>query len=302
MRHELLTLVLVLAPLQFCVAQQQAETPQKATVCQLLSDPKTWDHKLVQVTGFASHGFEDSAFFDPECDIHDRSLWMEFGGTHKTGTVSTASDSGRSRPKSAVVEGIKIPLVEDALFHHFDDLLHQGRGNLVHATVVARVFSGNSGVNSPLGGYGHLGCCSLFMIQQVLAVDDQRDPDLDYDGQGPYPDWKDVKCFAGIADNADEKAALKGQQLADQGQKAYAFDDPDRVAKEFVSAKAEADLALLKFKLTSATPARRVYQFTVSGSKKPYMVALNRPYLLSFYASNKDRVIWVVMSAYTSCD
>jgi hypothetical protein len=68
------------------VISQAPEVPAKATVCQLLADRKAWDHKLVEVSGFASHGFEDSSFSDPDCPSRFE-LWMEYGGKGSTGTM-----------------------------------------------------------------------------------------------------------------------------------------------------------------------------------------------------------------------
>jgi hypothetical protein len=150
--------------------QAKAETPEKVNVCQLVADRKAWDHKLVEVTGFASHGFEDSSFSDPTCNFVFENIWMEYGGKRRTGTMSTVSNLSRERSEPANVEGIAVSLLENKIFHRFDDLLHQGRGNIVHATVIARFFAGKTESDSMLG-YGHLGCCSLLMIQQVLSVD-----------------------------------------------------------------------------------------------------------------------------------
>jgi len=43
------------------------DAPQAVTVCQLKGDPAAYNHKLVEVTGFVSHAFEDFSLFDPTC-------------------------------------------------------------------------------------------------------------------------------------------------------------------------------------------------------------------------------------------
>jgi hypothetical protein len=43
------------------------EQPATVTICQLKSDPAAYNHKLVEVTGFVSHAFEDFTVFDPTC-------------------------------------------------------------------------------------------------------------------------------------------------------------------------------------------------------------------------------------------
>jgi hypothetical protein len=160
-------------------AQAVPEVPQKVSVCELLENRKAWDHKLVQVSGIASHDFEDSGFFSDECKSRYDGLWMAYGGTKTTRTTSTVNEQNPTRSKPLEVEGVKVPLVQDAVFFSFDGLLHpsvrQEHAPTVHATVIARFFAGriqHYPKGDLWGGYGHLGCCSLFVVQQVLSVDE----------------------------------------------------------------------------------------------------------------------------------
>src|SRR5580704_11993161 len=41
--------------------------PQQVTICELTKDPAAYNQKLIEVTGFVSHGFEDFTFLDPSC-------------------------------------------------------------------------------------------------------------------------------------------------------------------------------------------------------------------------------------------
>jgi hypothetical protein len=43
------------------------EQPVSVTVCQLKNDPPAYNHKLVELTAFVSHDFEDFTLFDPTC-------------------------------------------------------------------------------------------------------------------------------------------------------------------------------------------------------------------------------------------
>jgi hypothetical protein len=273
----------------------------KATVCQLLSDRKAWDHKLVEVTGFASHGFEDSSFSDPECPGRYGGLWMEYGGQLTTGTVSTAGNSTRTRPEPVVVEGISVPVVDDALFHRFDDFLHQDTrmGTSVHATVIARFFAGriqHYPAGDLWGGYGHMGCCSLFVIQQVLSVDDQRRPDLDYSDTPEQPTCYTVQILT-MPDT--QSLMLDAQRRAEQGVEAYAFTSDHDVAvaamKSYVKDLKAGDLTL---KVKSRNTYRSVYVASVQGSADHYMIVLSRPYWLSLSAADPTKVAWVVLGSY----
>jgi hypothetical protein len=163
-------------------AQSPTEKPQKIALCELLKDPKAWDHKLVEVTGFASHGFEDSGFSDPTCPLEIQEFWLEYGGTKLTRTKSTVQEVPLSQ--TLKIEGITTSLIDDAVFQRFDDFLHRDGTVMVKATVIARIFAGRleGELTGPHAwrGFGHMGCCSLFVVQQVLTVDDQRLPYLDY--------------------------------------------------------------------------------------------------------------------------
>lgn len=54
------------------------EEPQKVALCQLVADPGTYNHKLVEVEGFISSGFEDFTLFDPSCSS-TMDIWLEYG-------------------------------------------------------------------------------------------------------------------------------------------------------------------------------------------------------------------------------
>jgi hypothetical protein len=151
-----------------------AEEPLKISLCQLKSDPKTYDHKLIEVTGFVSHGFEDFTLFDPACESWP-GVWLEYGGTVNSGTIYCCGvTAGSSRPQPLVVEGVSVPLVQDDRFKQFDKLILSGPDSVVHVTIMGRFFSGEL-INAPngsfWGGYGHMGCCSLLAIQQITFVD-----------------------------------------------------------------------------------------------------------------------------------
>jgi len=296
-------MILSSAPL---VAQAAASTeiPQKSTVCQLVADPKAYNHKLVEVTGLASHGFEDSGFSDPSCGGRYGGLWMEYGGQSLTGTMSTVSSYSRTRTKPAIVEGIAVPLVEDETFKRFDALLHEGRGNQVHATVIARFFAGKEnfwGVKGHWGGYGHLGCCSLFLIQQVLSFDEHSRDDLDYSDESAHLD--DAKCEQGLTRVDNEADLIAQQRDAESGVAGYAFSEPDRVAREELSRVAKITPASsIRLKRRSATPAAVFYDASVPGSKTRYALVVDKPYWLLFQAKDHSNVAWVLREAVQSCD
>lgn len=106
--------------------------------------------------------------------------------------------------------------MKDQGFREFDRLIHLDPRKQVRATLVGRFFAGNPirvRENVFWRGYGHLGCCSLLAIQQVLSVEPQDRTD---------PDYQAPKIPA-----ADSIAA---QREADSVQAEWSFTDPPQVA------------------------------------------------------------------------
>src|ERR1700681_4643540 len=92
------------------------EKPDKVSLCQLKSDPAAYNHKLVEVTGLVSHGFEDFTLSDPTCSSWP-AVWLEYGGKSKSGTMYCCGvTADRHRLKGLVIEGIAIPLTKDDQF------------------------------------------------------------------------------------------------------------------------------------------------------------------------------------------
>ncbi len=80
----------------------------------------------------------------------------------------------RTREKELQIEGMKLPLTEDANFEKYDKLLAEGKK--VKAVVIGTFFSGKKiqySESTPVfyGGYGHMGIGSLFVVQEVLSVE-----------------------------------------------------------------------------------------------------------------------------------
>jgi hypothetical protein len=185
-----------------CVRIALSEEPQKVALCQLVADRGAYNHKLVEVEGFISSGFEDFTLFDPSCSS-TMDIWLEYGGTARSGTMYCCGVSAdRTRPKPLEIEGISVQLAEDEKFQQFDRLIHKQPDSMVHATLAGRFFSGQrqqlSGGLLPGGyrwsGYGHMGCCSLLAIEKVLAVDPQDRQDLDYGAWPDQPDADKLDC------------------------------------------------------------------------------------------------------------
>src|ERR1700730_2928252 len=90
-----------------------AETPQKVMPCSLKTDPEAYDHRLMEVSGFVSHGFEDFSLIDPSCPS-GRGIWLEYGGTVGSRTIYCCEASAdRHRAETLTVENVRLRLVAD---------------------------------------------------------------------------------------------------------------------------------------------------------------------------------------------
>lgn len=164
---------------------QAAEVPIQVSLCEIKAHPESFLHKLVEFSAVASHGFEDSMVEDSHCAWPNGGpgVWMEYGGSRSTDTMYCCGFSPKpTRDKPLIVDGIPLSLVEDEKFQKFDALLHpkhskpQRASDTVSATFRGRVFGRYEGIagtqqNLAWRGYGHMGCCMLFVVTQVVSVD-----------------------------------------------------------------------------------------------------------------------------------
>jgi hypothetical protein len=283
-------------------ASQDHSGPEKVTICQLAAERARYNHKLVEVTGFIEHGFEDFSLFDPGCLRSE--IWIDYGGKAASGTTFCCPGSpNRSREHQLVVEGVPIPLVDDERFRSFDRLIHARRDTVVRATVVGRFFSGrpdNLSNNAFGRGYGHMGCCSLLAIERVTSVDPQDRDDVDYRIDPDQPTDINAKCAYESLEPL--VAPIEAQKEAEADGQAWRFTDPKQVAIKTLAHLLNLDeKSIAKMGGGQTTPGRAVYKWRRPHSTQTgYMVVVSRPYWLSFYAADPKRVAWVAIAAYES--
>jgi hypothetical protein len=263
----------------------------------------------VEVDAFVSHDFEDFSLFDPDCPAWPW-VWLEYGGKSKSDTMYCCGPTaGKSRPQELKVEDIPIPLVDNDQFKQFDKQIQppfrSGKyGSIVHATIVGRFFAGKKHIypngESAWTGYGHMGCCSLLAIQEIKLVDPQNRDDLDYGVSYDQPEMNKVGCgIQGLIPLEQSNILLRAQQQAEQGERAWAFDDPQRVASdaliEYAKLKVKGPLHLVEKRRAQG---RFVYEWRSTAKSMPFMVVVSRPYWLSFYAKDPKRIAWEVVDAH----
>jgi len=288
---------------------QNNDAPQEVSICALKRDPGAFNHKLVKFTGFVSHGFEDFGVYDPECSDWPQ-IWLEYGGTRGSDTMYCCGVTPKAtRASDVIVENIKIPLVTDDQFQRFDKMIGTERDTTMHVTIIGRFFSGQQekypNGRTGWGGYGHMGCCSLLVIQQVVVVDPHDRSDLDYHSSADQPNIDKAGCgYRILSSDWRFSEALGWQRGAESGERAWAFDDPARVARELLAREAGIEqISIVNLKTTRTAPGRIVFTWAPPKTKAAYMVVVSRPYTLSFYAKNSQRVAWIPIAAYkVGCD
>jgi hypothetical protein len=163
---------------------QHSEVPLKVSLCDVKAHPEMFLHKLLEFTATASHGFEDSMVEDSHCPWPEGGpgVWMDYGGKRSTATKYCCGESPKSsRSETLVVEGISLDLVDDETFRAFDRRLHRRPSKPVssinvRATMRGRVFARHEGImgtqqGKSWRGYGHMDCCMLFVVTQVVSVE-----------------------------------------------------------------------------------------------------------------------------------
>lgn len=293
-------------------AQLRCEEPQKITVCQLQKDPPAFNHKLVELEAFVSWGFEDFTLFDPACYVYP-TIWLEYGGKEKSDTIFCCGPtSGTSRPEDLVVDGVTVPLVEDDLFRRFNTRIHQkgpgGHGPPTRARLVGRFFAGRKETypsgESAWGGYGHFGCCTLLAIEQIKETRFEKRSDLDLYGV-PMPliaGFKpDPNYYRFLTPDDIGRYDLESQIQAEGGSRSWAFDDPKRVALELIQQDIQGKVVTpSRLRVTSQHTSFIQFEMKLPELGEDYSVAVSRPYWLSFYARDPNRVAWVVISGTVS--
>jgi hypothetical protein len=307
-------LLLGACPLSAQAGNPQSDSvpqPRQVTFCELSKDPAAYNHHLIRLTAFVTHGFEDFHLADPACATQGFSVWIMYGGKAQSDTPYCCPGEGaeKTRPESLTVEGVQIPLVDDLTFRHFTDLLKKEQDTTVRVTALGRFFSGEkrtiNGVTS-WGGAGHMGCCSLFVIERVESFEAHTKSDLDYTAEAGWYEKEGCK-FRSLGDQShvsivdpDEttRQAIAQQREADNGEAAWAFTDPQRVAMESVKSLYPGRVTVLR--RVKKTSARQVFRW--KNGKNQVVVVVTRPYWLSFYAASGS-VAWVTtMIKEAECD
>ncbi len=291
--------ILLFSTVPMFARSDASQEPRNVTYCEVSKDPVAYNHQVLRLTGFVTHGFEDFEISEPDCPTQGFSIWLMYGGKAESGTVYCCpGESGRdTRSKALTIDGVGVPLEDDQVFQQFRRLLQQERDTTVRGTFVGTFFSGNKVSRNELtywSGYGHLGCCSLLVLQRIEAFEPHDRTDLDYTAEsGWYEDegckWGSEKNLKSVLVNhwRDESRKAIADQKEAERSRPWAFTDPQRVAIESLKTLYPNEPPVLR-KVTS-TAARNVYRWRKG--KRAVVVVVTRPYWLSHYSASQS-VAW----------
>lgn len=317
--HACTTLVVILVFALFVSASARvsqdvtaaSRTPRDVTFCELASNPAAFDRAHVRLTAFVNFTFEDFVVWDPTCrwTKAGSGLWVTYGGKVNSGAVycCPGEPDRRTHP-------VPEPVVEDRTLKEFRSLLINARDTVARATLVGTVLvamEGRDADPSRLSGYGHLGCCSLFVIERVESFDPHTRKDLDYSSLfsglnlGRVPPCAGYGGVENDVTNANGDALgppfdggepfIREQAAADAGERPWLFTDPERVAIE--AAREVHGAAVTSLKRVKSTQAQQVFEWP--HDQRVTTVVVARPYWLSLYAKS-FRVAWVATAVNTS--
>ena len=181
--------------------------PVQVSACNLAKNPENFDKKMVRVRGTLNVYFEDFSLGNGNCDTH-QSIWLAFGGDVPGLVASTVNDNFRKPGTNIKVEGVPYGVKKDANFHRLYALIAARHGDKpeyrVTATLTGMFFAGVKGKDAKrdtyFSGFGHLGCCALFVIMEVSDVESVPPANLNVVGFVIGPNDRPLNGFTVIDD------------------------------------------------------------------------------------------------------
>lgn len=212
-----LHLTSIVAPAQ----STPAHSVRDVDVCAVLKDPGSFDAQSIRLRGRLSLEFEGDVVDDSSCTLPllHTGIWWHYGGD-----PMLPSEARRTR-------GLVTPVLRDTAFEEFRARTSARRVRRpdgdscgtyrecsfydVTATFTGWFFAGK--MHPGPGGFGHMGCCDLFVVEQVsdVAATRTKVPNEDEKFSCSNTTWQSEYQAVRIA-NLAENAAANKQFLIEQ--------------------------------------------------------------------------------------
>ncbi len=197
----------LLALFAFVQKARAQEPPRDVSFCEVAKHPKSFDGKMIRVRGSLSVDFEDFSLVDRGCDSQ-QGIWLAFGGDVPGLVPSTVNDNSRKPGVDIKVKGVPYGITKDENFRRLYALIAARHGDKpvyrVTATLTGAFFAGQRRElpdgKTDYAGFGHLGCCALFVIMQVSEVESVPPANLNIRGTVFAPNSKPLPGFVVLDD------------------------------------------------------------------------------------------------------
>jgi len=228
----------VFIPLFFVAGSGWAqETPQEVTVCDLSKHPKPFDGEMIRVRGTLNVNFEDFTLSVKGCDTQ-QGIWLAFGGDVPGIVPSTVNDNARTPGADIKVNGVSYGIKKDENLRRLYALIAARRGDKpefrVTATLTGAFFAGKENKlpsgQSTFMGYGHLGCCALFVITRVSDVESVPPANLNLRGTVLGPDGRPLEGFV-VVDDVVGGSPPQRQQTTTNAKGEFEFSDSGQLLR-----------------------------------------------------------------------
>ena len=297
-----------------CIATGIAHGQEKTVEvdpCALEKNPGQYDHLLITVHSHLTLGFEDFSLAPENCPGGRENgwVWLELGGDSGPATIYCCGDHTRPKGMDVKVDGISIPLQQNVFLEQMMRLLSVSRHKTpagrpcykckyfrVSATFTGRFFAGQRmefKEGHPFyGGYGHMGCCSLLVIQEVSNVTAER---TKIPIGGKFSCTR--KTWRWPQTGTPEQIAE--QRAAKSGEEDWRVDDMERVAVAAIRSKTSEWKDERSLEIYESGFPGDPYRVEAHGHWESedrligYAVKLKKSKALLPYAKDWDNVIWL---------
>src|SRR5258708_5624064 len=95
---------------------KQPQTPIETSICKIVNEPSTYNHKIVKVRGYVRTNFEYSVLLDETCP--DNGIWFVFADgsapPELVATVTGKGTSGNRDSRGRVTPAVPVRLIRDS--------------------------------------------------------------------------------------------------------------------------------------------------------------------------------------------
>lgn len=276
------------------------ERPFDTNACALNQHPEKYNEGLVSVEGLITVGRNEFMLHDASCGDQYGKIWLEFGGDVESPATGVTPRQAAGKPRT--FDGLELPITKDRDFDAMQKLLQslqKSEGTkMLRATLIGKYFAGRptklASGETIQGGYGRMGCCSLFVIEEVVKVSAELEEPVDFSPLPVTPPKTLARgCLATetVLPPREDEDQLERKSLEEEFQYLH---DPKKVAARAIAVQQDIDAEVVEKQLRTESSSLTLasYAWQTSDGLTSYSVIVNKPYWLLSTAQTGDAVIW----------